>query len=253
MSSRSSAAPDRSSRRRRVLSSVLAAAACLSLGCLPPPVPPVAIERATPTDALVRGCAAGQAVACVVAGLRFLKEAPLEPARRIGARRLFERGCVLGRGDACHAGGLLASPIDAAVLHHRACELGVRGGCERNEDLRGRGDPRSPTARKCVASLIDAERARVELPLGFQLPAPLPAAPLPYPMEARAAGFEGRVRLCVTVSPRGVVTDVVVLGDVAVLGDAARAAAWMWRFPPAAWRGVPYGFVVERTVEFLLE
>ena len=226
---------------------VCALAALCASACLPPTIPFVPIDRATPTDALVRACGAGQGPACVVAGLRFLREAPKEPARRIGALKLFERGCVLGRGDACHAAGLLAPVIDAAILHHRACELGVQSGCERNEDLRGRA------ARACEAALIAPDRGLLVPSAGFVAPQALPAPPLPYPLDARAAGFEGAVKLCVRVSPRGIVTSIEVLDDIAVLGEAARALASLWRFPPVMWLGVPHGFVTTRTVDYRLE
>lgn len=218
-----------------------------SIGCAPSPLPMVHLDRATRTDAFLEGCRAGQAPACVVAGLRFLREVPQEPALRIGARKLFERGCELGRGDACHAAGLLASPIDAALLHRRACELGFRAGCERNDELLGRA------ARTCEPALVDPEQALVPVPPGLTLPEPLPGAPFFYPVEARAAAFEGSVRLCVRVSARGQVTESVVLRDAALLSEAARAMASLWRFPPVLLRGVAHGFVAPRMVHFRLE
>jgi TPR repeat protein len=95
-----------------------------------------------------RACDLGVAHACEEAVMDLPRVQPIDEARR---RRLAERGCELGDGDACASlAGILGygigAPADATQARaalKRACELGHPNGCYDLADLcmRGLGGP----------------------------------------------------------------------------------------------------------------
>jgi protein TonB len=77
---------------------------------------------------------------------------------------------------------------------------------------------------------------------------------IPYPEEAKKNEVEGSVRLKVTLSPEGQVTEVAVIsGPGYGLNDAAKAALKKFRFRPALKGGEPVGYTFIYTYTFLLD
>jgi periplasmic protein TonB len=85
-------------------------------------------------------------------------------------------------------------------------------------------------------------------------PVPLTEIKDPYPDEARKAEVEGTVRLKVTLSPEGVVENVVVInGPGYGLNEAALSALKRFKFKPATKGGQPVGYTFIYNYTFLLD
>ena len=74
-----------------------------------------------------------------------------------------------------------------------------------------------------------------------------------YPPLAKQARLQGTVRLQVTISPDGHVTDVRVLSGHPLLAPAAEAAVRQWEYKPTLLNGTPVVVMVQVDVPFRLE
>lgn len=147
----------------------------------------------------------------------------------------FNDALSVGRAAPLQAGDLLAPGPGPAAQAARA------PGGPRGERRQTQTQPRSRLAGP-ASTPADYRGA------GFWNPE------VPYPIEARRLGLEGRVILRVTVSPAGAAAAVAVRRSSGhrLLDDAAQAAVRTWRFKPATLNGAPVQGDVDVPASFRL-
>ena len=158
----------------------------------------------------------------------------------------------------------VAGDVDPGSLETEEGEIDPTSGDKEPEQAEdpGSGDeesedaPSEREARKAEREARKAARreARLESKRGL-----MPATRIPgrsvqprYPPTARNAGIEGRVKLQYTVTPKGTVTNVVVIegaGDEYGFDQAAIDAVSKWRYAPAKLDGIP----IEQTLTVVIE